>query len=1588
MKNSLLFINRCFDKRRLKNFILWFFQKYGENETIKLLESLKKNGFKYATKAGVSIGIDDLQIPPIKTHLITKTEKNIESIEIFFQQGNLTEIERQQQIVTEWSSISDKLKYYVIQFFKATDIFNPIYMMAFSGARGNISQVRQLIGMRGLMSDPQGQILDFPIRSNFREGLTLTEYLISCYGARKGVVDTALRTATSGYLTRRLVDVAQQVVIGQQNCYTSQGMNFKNLIEGHKTILSLKDRLIGRVLMENIFNNDIILRNKTQIGFKNQEISSKLALQISQLKSSVFIRSPLTCKSKNSICQLCYGWSLSYGTIVSIGEAVGVLAAQSIGEPGTQLTMRTFHTGGVFTGSVIDRIYAPFKGKIGYLNFFQGVLVRTLYGKIGFLTKTSGSLQVKKVSFNSFVNKNLSQNELTQLQFSRQAIHIFNNKNMNNQFLKHVKKFELQSNVRKNIASPSLIFNIPIYTTLFTRQSESVNEKALIAELSSFSTIKNQQQEVEQEVFATNSGQVFFENLLLIEKLKRNGSIQNVTYGLGSIWVAAATIWNSVVNGTFFPQHGDFITISSTAQKFQIVPEQYYCLDLNFSQLIQKLNSIKKNLFSISLKNYYSTTKQFNDFFLSRKNSVTFFYKIYYQNYRYFIWIHFKNWFYILNCKNYRSSLNKIKILVGLNFSINKPISLAVSPHTKIMFGSISNFSKIKNIKYYLHVNSINFIKSKNQKPVISRKNLINSRLLYFFWFQLINLKIQNNSYWNLYSINKKIYKKTAFDLEFFKFHQKKVDEYSSLFNLNFKNFINKKNTWILKNFFKLDVYYKFYINWTSDQRLKLESILKAATPCQLVYNSINRQGQFKLTILKSFQLNKSFNNYYDYIINKFSSTYYKKQAPRLTKYSFIELIQSPILEKIYETKKVNKIVVLLHHKILDELYIHKKNFINNIIHKIINYFYINTYSLPQLRNNCLKIGIITKFKIQIFPNLYHLSHNNHFKFEKNNLFLIKSKYAFRSKNIFRVLKNIYFETIQSQNFSHWISTYSEPINFKFFNCTINYGANFLNNVYFDNQKVIIDLAKHNFSHLFNNKVKKLTNIILLKNNNKRFCISSEYSTIFAIYQKTSSLGIKKTDYSKKIFLRQQLYNFDLFNFLVLNKKNIYSNNFQKRALRPKQNLTLFSFDVLEPKFNNNLFTKNVFFEHVKIYINFNNNCRILFNFYSNINLNKNKIKNSNYTSILVFLAQCSEKNFYLSLIKKFKIPQIQSNRKQPLLKLFYYSSDFLNFKQFFIIKFFINLKNGEVLYTKYQNKINYSVILMRSDLKRFKVEKFKKSKLYKSIQIGNFIRYGNKIDSQKVINYSGQIIHLDNSSLVLRYANPFLVTSKSLLNVYQNSIVKAESRLFTFLYSKIKTGDIIQGIPRIEEFFEARATRDGIPLATNLHIQLENFFKANARKFSLIEATQKSFELIQQIIIDEVQKIYCSQGIYIADKHLEIVIRQMTSKVQIIEGGKTGLLYGELIEFDWVQLIHTKLSNYIIKYKPIVLGITKSCLETESFIAAASFQETTRILAKAAIQNKIDFIRGLKQNVVLGNLVPAGTGFFSPIYFKYLKIE
>ncbi|MCW3491076.1 DNA-directed RNA polymerase subunit beta' [Dethiobacter alkaliphilus] len=317
------------------------YRQYGNTRTSEILDDIKKTGFTYATRAGITVAVDDITVPEAKPQILQGAEEKVEKIEKQFRRGLITDEERYDHVIEIWTKAKDDV---TKELMGTLDPFNPIFMMAHSGARGNISQITQLAGMRGLMADPTGRIIDLPIKANFREGLTVLEYFISTHGARKGLADTALKTADSGYLTRRLVDVAQDVIVREIDCGTQQGITVSEIRDGSEVIEDLHDRINGRYAMADLFDPE----EGTLLVAKNEFIDEDKADEIlAKGIEEIHIRSVLTCKTRHGVCVRCYGRNLATGRIVDVGEAVGIIAAQSIGEPGTQLTMRTFHTGGV-----------------------------------------------------------------------------------------------------------------------------------------------------------------------------------------------------------------------------------------------------------------------------------------------------------------------------------------------------------------------------------------------------------------------------------------------------------------------------------------------------------------------------------------------------------------------------------------------------------------------------------------------------------------------------------------------------------------------------------------------------------------------------------------------------------------------------------------------------------------------------------------------------------------------------------------------------------------------------------------------------------------------------------------------------------------------------------------------------------------------------------------------------------------------------------------------------------------------------------------------------------------------------------------
>lgn len=1471
MTFKTIFFNRYFDKNRLKSLILWSLKKSGEKKTIELLEKLKDVGFQYATKAGLSLGIDDLKIPPNKANLITEAETQILISRIEYEKGHLTHVERFQQMIDIWNRTSETLKQSVIENFRSTDILNPVYMMAFSGARGNISQVRQLVGMRGLMADPQGQILEFPIKSNFREGLTLTEYIISCFGARKGLVDTALRTANSGYLTRRLVDVSQHIIVRQLDCGTERGIFLTDMKDGKKTILKVENRIIGRVLAEDI----------EDLAKRNQDISPALAANIAKIKKSILVRSPLTCEAKKSICQLCYGWSLAHGNLVSLGEAVGILAAQSIGEPGTQLTMRTFHTGGVFSADAMDEIRAPFDGHVTFSEALQGILIRTIHGKIAFLTKIEGNFSITS-----------------------------------------------------SVDSSKLNYSIPSSTVLFIRQNEKVFKHQLLAEYSSIFISKNQSIQSKYNVHSNIEGEVFFENVNLALKKGKDGDRVRTAIKFGSLWVLSGKIYHSLYPSSLYPKINDIVDKNSIMSQISLVSP--------YSGKIQSnLNSRRPKNFQNNIQNFsLDITKQFLIFPI--KN------------------IRYKKFVYFINLLNFEN--DKFLFFNSINYKTSKTdtpeISLKAFPEIyKIETGGFLlgdrrflNNSKTKGLLFFLKEESYILRPNKNQN---------NRNKKGFTTYKGIPIKKQHLS-----NKNEQIIKfNPSID-----FHSKSKSSLDS--NRKGKDFVkfqslitnqsnNKDENSISSKLFLSKTSQKTFLYKFNKQGIKRPLYSKTSGIVFLEKNNNNGIQQNSTFEQKQdfFILDNSFQN--------FITQKYENPLMRLKKISN---------SKIYTFKKkiINEPIPTFRKKIIENL-LRKNSRNTHLKTSHLNKRYKSNFFLNGNKTSEIRLKIKSGWIYFLSSVDYFLNYNEKIFFPGSKIFntvLFDQQYI----HIQLVSNTIDFSRKKSRN------TFTTN-KFRWTNIVFKQKIEKLNYLTIKNEKVIksicvqfIHLKKYeknrisklsrkpSFSNAQNfSKIKyffliqKISQFTILNLNNYKKLIYqqgvkfnlSNNKVFFTKQQKTKLLGSPESFYlESKIDIEKYL------EFELLNKQKIYfqvgttaSDSFRKKYI--KNSSYIFEIDFTFHQLNKSCFCVN--------HIQFNKPRALTFSHIKDIKLLQFMLKDSKNINF--------EQNIHT---KNYIFNQLEILEKNSV-----------------ILTSFLTPYEGEITKTKLDNTDREKKLIVTNVDKISFYLNCEKS----NVKIGQLIRYGEEITNGVGVRESGQVIQIDQDKITLRKAVPILFSSKGMIHVDHNDLVEKNTPLVTLFYEQLKTGDIVQGIPKIEELFEARQTKEGEELRENLHIKLKQLFEMYKQQVTPQEAARISIEKIQQILINSVQQVYQSQGVTIADKHIEIIVRQMTAKVKIIDGGRTGLLRGELIDLEWVETVNLGIEAQNVlgvqgfelekaEYEPIILGITKAALETESFISAASFQETTRILGQAAIERKTDFLRGLKENVILGHLIPAGTGF------------
>jgi DNA-directed RNA polymerase subunit beta' len=1385
MKNYT-YQNTLIGKKQLRQLLAWSFTNYDSMQACSLADELKDLGFKYASQAGISISIEDLKIPFVKNLMLEKANQEIINAEKIYLKGKITDVERFQKIIDTWSLTSESLKDQIIYYFKNYDPLNSVYIMAFSGARGNLSQVRQLVGMRGLMSDPSGEIMNLPIKKNFREGLTITDYLMSGYGARKGIVDTALKTANSGYLTRRLIDVAQDILIREKDCLTNHSLlfTFFNNIETNEELIY--EKILGRILNKPIFDP----KTNVVIAKSNIQITPKLIKKFKEKKISKFyVASPLTCSLYRAVCQKCYGWDLANENLVDIGEAVGILAGQSIGEPGTQLTMRTFHTGGTFTSEARQQIISPSNGIIQFYKILKTVVLRTNRGEDVLVTKNSGSLILIPDEKNQ---------DLVQIEVLRNTI-------------------------------------------LFPKNNQYILKDTVIGEL--INTNKQIKNEI-KPILSDTSGEIF------IPPLKQKINVLNNNK---LIWILSGQLYSSPLNSflNFYPDY--------------------------------KLNR-HSYIFRTKVINHYSGFVEF----LNNKKGL-------YQRV-----IKITNNKYTL----FQSKLQRLESSLELqNYALN--------------LGNSKYLVKIqrKNAKSYLQM-------TRNEKFGTLVTNSFRTLTGGTLYYDFKNIFRNNQK-------NKNI---------FYRMKSPRIKNYKSLVS-------HRTIIWLGEEIHKVD-----------------------CEPNVLLVE----HGDF---ISEGFELAPD-------LFSKTSGLIAIHQKNNVVK---TISVKSGL---VYEGKKFKNTAKKIYYPgeiISSNITVKNLSFCEHIISKNTDQLLVRPIELYEFPYpDILQLGSQT-----------NLNNKSIFKLESKALYSYKSNQSIKSPKNLNLISNILvFKTNKSLN---------NNISIRLVN---NHRKNAID------FKIIEKLCLNNYipPHL---KYKDVQPCFLIQENQ----FVSSYMTLGYLEAITPNsleivkFKIKKQE-SKQILL---ISNDDCLTISKTNVPNKKLNDFITNSSNMNQmgriiieNKNLFTIQKGRPYFfpnckNEDLISKTnlryKFVSPTRINSDFTTKRKISLNYYDILKLSVKRKVSFNELS-----------NSKISIKSEFSKLFLKNNGK-------FYSC---LIPQFFK-KFSISNKQSELKFNKLlrpnnseeptAKKMDPTLLLQSSEMVTNKLKDF--NEINYQLTLVKFVEQPFTESTKSIGLYSitEDFFELDVNSVFCRNSE-FIETGKTI------GLLNLEKEI---------TGDIVQGLPRIEEILEARKKnliikriptsqkkglliqktsldpnfefkKLGTTIKENDKINPHKLLKVYFNYYGLIklflcdrkksitynrlinnyEGSYKSFKKVQSFILNSVQSVYQSQGVTINDKHLEVIIKQMTTKVLITYEGDTPLLRREVIDLYHIQYIN-EIVNIQKKqtacYVPLLLGITKAALNNPSFISAASFQETTRVLTKAAIEGRIDWLRGLKENIIIGHLIPAGTG-------------
>nr|QGT34346.1 RNA polymerase beta subunit [Utricularia amethystina] len=1321
-RDNLVFHNKVIDGTAMKRLISRLIDHFGMAYTSHILDQVKTVGFQHATATSISLGIDDLLTIPSKRWLVQDAEEQSFILEKHHHYGNVHAVEKLRQSIEIWYATSEYLRQEMNPNFRMTDPLNPVHMMSFSGARGNASQVHQLVGMRGLMSDPQGQMIDLPIQSNLREGLSLTEYIISCYGARKGVVDTAVRTSDAGYLTRRLVEVVQHIVVRRTDCSTVRAISVS------PPNGMIPERIFIQTLMGRVLAHDLYIDTRC-IATRNQDIGIGLINQFITLRvQPIAIRTPFTCRSASWICRLCYGRSPTHGDLVELGEAVGIIAGQSIGEPGTQLTLRTFHTGGVFTGGTAEHVRAPSNGKIKFNTDFVHP-TRTRHGHPAFLCSLNLLITIEN------------------------------------------------EDIRHHV-------NIPPQSFILVQNDQYVQSEQVIAEIRARTSTLNFKEKVRNHIYSDSDGEMHWSFDVY--------HAPEFLYGNVHLLPKPSHLW-ILLGG---PCRSSLVSLSLHKDQDQMSAHSCSITRRSTSNLSRINNHSRQKFFPF----HYSGKIQKDDRIshysdLGRIGRVNLNDPpILYQNYALFSKRR-RNRF-IIPLQSIQEPESTLKTPSGISVEI--PINGIFRRNSILAYFNDSRYRrKSSGITKYgtLEMHSIakkeDLIEYRGGKE-FSSKSQMQVDPLFFIPEEVhilpgsSSIMVRNNS---LIGVNTQI-------------------------TLNIRSRVG--------GLVRVE---------RKKKRIELQ-ILAGDIHFPGDMDKISRHTGVLITLGTRKQNAKESKKWKNWI-------YVQRITPSKKKYF---VLVRPVVT--YKIKDGITLATLFPPDFLQER--------DNVKLRVVNYI---------LYANGKPIRRISHTTIQLVRTCLLLN------WEQGK----KSSSSQEARAYFLELRS-------TGLIRHFIR---------------------------------INLVKSTISYIGKRKDPWVSG--LLSANGSDCTNINPFSTL---YSKTRS---------------QQPFNQNQGTIHTLVNRNT---GFKSLIiLSSSKSFRMYPFsDVKYPKL-------------IKEAIQIPKDLLI-------------PIKNSTGPLGTVFLITNSYAFYHLithNQKNNFQLDNLQQTFRG--IKLHYYLMD--EKKKIYNPDLESNIILKLTWYFRHPNYWQERSIIM---------------------SLGQFICENICIAPNATNLKSGQIILVEGDSVVIRLAKPYLATPGATVHGHYGDPLYQGDTLITFIYEKSRSGDITQGLPKVEQVLEVRAI-DSISM--NLEKRVEDWNKCITRILGIPWAFLIGAELtiVQSSIalVNKIQKVYRSQGVQIHNKHIEIIVRQITSKVLVSEDGMSNVFSpGELIGVLRAERMGRALEEAVC-YRALLLGITRASLNTQSFISEASFQETARVLAKAALRGRIDWLKGLKENVVLGGMIPVGTGLVHP---------